>query len=534
MPNITEYTSPVEGIRADDRGTNAYQQEGRRLGGFYHQMGQDIGNTTAQVGQLVEKHQSFQEISHGIAVGATVQADLHKSLDDTLRNADPNDPNVVNDWMSNTMQPKLQQLQDAPQTQAGKEWALNYTKSLGQTLTEKARGEQSALAGQAAIQNYNHALNQTQATVQSDPTGVDGQIGMMRMNIKALTEHMDPEAAAQLQTHFETTGAKAIVQTAVRSQMDANPEAGLAALSKGGGAIDQYLDDSDKEGLTRYAEAAQRMKTEQTKAAALDAKTQREGEAKKVYSSIIASSVQPDGSIQFGPQAFSAYQSLAKNYGDVVPSEVASLGNAMQEANRRAINHEDVQSNPNIANSLYSAAADGSLTTQSVDASIKGLSTYDYSHLHEAAKDAEENGKKGDPLLKPALDVAKAYFGTALGGATSYNATQALYNFNIRANEVISTARKSGMTDAEISAKYLNPNSADPNAYLMGNLQQYAKVSGTGQGRAVQNPKVTTEDMQAFTMRPGADPATVASDQKKAYDALSPNLRSFLDSRKGK
>lgn len=294
MPNIQQYGAGSGEIRPSDAGTQAAVQTGRAIAGAWNSVGGEIASTAGELGQEVEKHQSFQEISHGMAVGATVADGLQRSLDDALKNGDPNDPNVVNDWLNNTMGPKLAELQDAPQTDAGKQWALNYTKSLQQSLVEKARGTQASMAGQAAVANYTHALNQSQTAVYNDPMSLDTQIGMMRMNVDALTAHMAPEAAAALKENFDTEGAKDITVAGMRAKMDANPAQGLADLAKGGGAVDQYLNDDDKSSLTRYGAAVQRGQDEQAKA---DAEAQKQA-AKQQYnqaaSLVSASLVDPN------------------------------------------------------------------------------------------------------------------------------------------------------------------------------------------------------------------------------------------------
>jgi hypothetical protein len=533
VPNIQEFESTAK-LTPDDRGTQAFAMEGRRVGAFYHQMGQDIGGGIKAAGDVVAQHQEFQEISHGTALGATLMANLHQSQEQALKDGDPNDPTVAAKWRQEVMEPQLQKFQDGFSTKAGKMWALQHTASLRQNLTEKGLADQATMAGHAAVANLNTTLNQSGATVYNDPTSGDLARGVYDQSVEALIKsspNMSADTAAALRAHG-VEGKAQITIAQVRGMIDRNPQAGLDAVTKGGGAIDQYLSQEQRDGLQRYGQTSIRMQTEAQKAA-LAAERQKQEDAGKVQASTLRTAmIGPTGAPQVTPQVVQAYKQFAGQYGQYLPGEVSALGNAIEAANKAGIDRTYATTNPKVFDILASGVGKpvgtpGAITPEMVDtAYAKGqLSEHDYSKFHEmiehAGKDpnfAETSHRVTEALasLKPSVGKTDAF-----GNLFAPEAAQNFYRLQSDTQNTIDNLRASGMSEQQIRADMLDPTGK----HFIGNPATLSHYTITTKASAMQ---------AAMRQRMLAAPPPGQAGAPGATPSLTPEQQQWLATHRGK
>ncbi len=278
MPNIQEYVSPEadRGLRPDSGGQEAFAMEGRRVGAFYHQVGQDIEAGAKDLGGQIEQQQSFQEISHLASTGAQLHNTLDQSLNDTMKNADPNDPTTAAKWRDTILRPALQQYQEAPATKAGRMYALQHSNELQNFFNDKAIAYQSNVAGTAALMNNQSALNNAAAGAYNDPTSASLQRGTYMAGLEAAIKagNMDSETASRLRLHGQE-GQAQITWAAFRGMADKNPDEAEKQLAAGG-QFAQYLTPEQQQEAPKWIESVRRAKETDSLRAEEEARRQKE------------------------------------------------------------------------------------------------------------------------------------------------------------------------------------------------------------------------------------------------------------------
>jgi len=473
VPNIQEYNANAQ-LRPDNMGAEAYAMEGRRVGAFFHQEGADIANGVDQLAKVAGQHQEFQEISRGTAAGATLMNGLSQGLNDTLKNADPNDPTVVQKWKDETMEPALAEFQKNFTTPQGKMWAMEHAAQLRQHFTEIGTADMSTMAGNAAVLNLETTKNQAGAMTYQDPTSADLSRGMYQNSVEALIKaspNMTADTASSLRLHAQQ-GLAEITVAQYRGMIDKNPQAGLDAVNKGGGPLDQYLDQAQREALQRYGESSIRLQTESAKAAAAAAKAEGEAQGKSAVADLRSRMVGPNGELLVTPQIVAEYKQLATGkYAQYIPGELSGLGSVISEASRAKLDNTYQTTNPRVYSVLaggigHPAGTPGALTADMVDTAYAHhqLSDHDYHFFHDAiertGKDpnvAETQRRMNEAFtaMKPAVGKTDAF-----GSLFEPQAAQNFYRFQSDVQNTIDNERAAGKTEDQIRKDLLDPTGA--------------------------------------------------------------------------
>jgi hypothetical protein len=283
--NIVQYTSQQDTLRPQEGGAQAFEMEGRRVGAFYHQIASDVGGGLKQVGNAIEGHQTFQEISQ---LGAT-GAQLHNALDTKMQAlftdpASANNPAAAQHFISEVVEPALQQYQDAAQTKGGKMFAMEHANQLRSYFGEKAMATQANVEGADFVSNLQVARNNSAFAAFSDPTSADLVRGTYRATVEAaIAAHpgMTADQIAAARTHVNEAMAQITISQG-QGMAQANPEQAKAAF-KAGGPFANYLDDQQREALDKFADqvtnAKERDQIRQMEASQLAAKLKSEQKA---------------------------------------------------------------------------------------------------------------------------------------------------------------------------------------------------------------------------------------------------------------
>lgn len=562
MPTIRQYDNPADAIRPNDMGIEAAVQEGRRVGSFFHQAGEakvEGARVNAQADEglmanvksaadLYEQHQTQQELLHGMATEATMLDGLTQQWTQTASQSDPNDPNTAKNFREQVIAPALQQFQSSFQTKQGKLWAAERAASMQQHFFEKTAADQATLAGQAAVQNLETQQNRLTSFVSNSPESFDIAAGTADAGLEAYIKtnpNLTPEQVAALRNHNQQFKSH-LAETSIQSLAIGNPDAARQVLASGKFA--DYLDGQQLEASNRYIDSAERMNIEKQKAADAAQRKQMEDEGHAAFSQIWASMQQSDGSLRAGPGTITAYQAMAAKYGAVIPGEVASMGNAIEEMNRRTIGREDVHSDPttyrNLTASLLTnkaGATKDELKVQVDTAYARGrLSNTDYQRLHEMAEDAGDKaqGAEGKADFNKQMNDFFASIKPNIGGTDAFgnfvkpDAAQRFYQFQADTMNAVKAARAAGKTDDQISATLLNPR--DP-AYLGNRTGAYVLTQQQQQALAQQNLRggytsvaPPTAGQIATQGQGNAQPIYTPAQQQQNLNSLSADDKAFV------
>src|SRR5579859_4104720 len=102
IANIKPYEAPQNlGLNPTEIGVDATAAAARRLGAYGNQIadalnqtGKNIGSALKDAGEVAVNYMDHREISAGAANGAQFVSNFNDAWNQTVKNADPNDPSV--------------------------------------------------------------------------------------------------------------------------------------------------------------------------------------------------------------------------------------------------------------------------------------------------------------------------------------------------------------------------------------------------------------------------------------------------------
>lgn len=304
MPELKEYVNK-ENIQPTDRGTEAFVQQGRRIGAasnqvaeslrdFGNRTGQNIGSAIRDAGDAAVQYQQHREISQGVGSYALLQDSLITRWNDTAKNADPNDPTVRQKFVEGTLTPELQKWADAFQTEGGQKWAMERQRALLDHMYEKTTADMGTLAAQAVSNNLRTFGNTLANTAANDPSSVphllkeaDAGVGAMVDSSPNLKGVAAGRAKMELGEKIKEGIVKSGAQSAIKKSTDPEAEA-----DKQRQMYPQYITPDEGNTLGQNARTVNRARDYDTRTAAAVKKqedTERSNEAVAGYLTDISS-----------------------------------------------------------------------------------------------------------------------------------------------------------------------------------------------------------------------------------------------------
>jgi hypothetical protein len=253
MPQIREYTSPVDSLHPTEGGINARLQEARRTGTFYREAAGELSSAaraqvtaaddmTRAVGgiaggvteaaKLYEDYAGHKEVSKGAAASAQLFSDLTEQWDATVKKADPNDPAVAAKFRETVLEPKLQEFSGAySQTGHGQRWTESHVATMRQHFFQKTAADMSTLAGEAVVVNGRQLANASSNTALRSPDfhTVDYLLGQVDGSVAAIVDsspNLKGAGASRARTQLVEQISEKIVKSGALGaiQKSADPE----------------------------------------------------------------------------------------------------------------------------------------------------------------------------------------------------------------------------------------------------------------------------------------------------------------------
>lgn len=241
MPNIKDYSNPVQGLRPDERGTDALLQVARRGGAFFNQAGEAVrtvgdmqgrmfDSAIRQAGAVAIEHADHEQISHGASAFAGLMAQKTDEWNKTLKGytdadgnvhppADPNDTTLA-DKFRESMEGDLEKFKDSFTTDKSKAWAESRVDALRNHMFEKTTADMGTMAGEAAHINAVKTINTLGATVYSDPSSLQFARDTLKDSVNGIvasSPNLTGAAAAKVKTELTFQGEQHLVKSAVMS-----------------------------------------------------------------------------------------------------------------------------------------------------------------------------------------------------------------------------------------------------------------------------------------------------------------------------
>lgn len=260
MAQIAQYDAGTNiGLQPSELGIEARANAGRSIGRSMAQTGEAIGSGLASVGKTVEQVQYHQEISRGGAEFAKTFAGLDQQWNQTVKNADPNDPAVAQKFIQEQVEPTLEKMRGGFGTPQGRNWAESHISQMREHFFAKTSADMSTMAGIAARTNITTLTNQLSNAAISDPSSLKTSLGLVQSSINAMVDsspNLKPTEAADMKARLLQESQATIVKAAALGAIGINPEAGLKKFSSP--EYSKYISGAELKSLEQQAKAVQR------------------------------------------------------------------------------------------------------------------------------------------------------------------------------------------------------------------------------------------------------------------------------------
>ncbi len=187
MPNIREFTSPIDTIHPTEMGSSAYELEGRHIGADIDIAGRYIGGAITSVGEQMEKVDTRAKTVEMYKDLTDQRTKNQLDLETAVKGGDPNDHNILTDWWDKNGQPAYDKLADKyssnPLVAArfAEEVARNQ-----QELFMHGLGLQNELAGRQAQMNRKDTVVGLSNAANRSPELVNDQLGVNQRNVETM------------------------------------------------------------------------------------------------------------------------------------------------------------------------------------------------------------------------------------------------------------------------------------------------------------------------------------------------------------
>lgn len=297
--NIAQYTSPVDEIKPSEIGADALAQAGRRIGAEYRQTGQDykqaIDSSLGPVANIIDQHDTMDEISHGGAALAAMHNNFTTQWNKMASQANPNDTSIQGTFLNDTVEPQLQQFQDGFQTTKGQQWAFDRANEMRTHYGETTSADMSTRAGESRVLNATSQLNQLTSAAYKDPRSADLSMKQIDAVYDGAAENsqglLSTAEIGKLKT-LTYDAKNELLKSAVKGFADSEDPKGPDNARKilDSGHFDQYIPKQEQEQLHKYIDnqegARQVEKDQKTKVQQYQQTAANQQEVKGIFSSL--------------------------------------------------------------------------------------------------------------------------------------------------------------------------------------------------------------------------------------------------------
>ncbi len=271
MANIVEYNNqPGQTVRADESAASV----AANAAGAHHRMARDVGESlrhgitslgtpVQEVANEYERHQTFQQISHGAASYSSLYGDLTQQWNKLASQSDPNDTSVMQGFREHVLGPSLEKFNQSfdGATPGAQKWALERSTALQSHFADKMTADMGVRAGVAVKQNLGDIERNYSNIVQRDPTALDHIVESLNTDVGAMLDAsptMTAVEAARVKGELVPKITERIAQSALYGRAKDDPQGAINAINAG--EYDKFLDAKEKVQAVKFAEGVQAAK----------------------------------------------------------------------------------------------------------------------------------------------------------------------------------------------------------------------------------------------------------------------------------
>ena len=484
MPNITQYENQVEGPHPTDLGSSAYAMMGRRVGQFYHQIGEDVGGTIAKLGDQYVQHETRVEL---MQQGADI-ADYHaKALAAQQEIVDKTPPDQVEAKMAafhDQVNSDLDKLGEKYSTDGARDTFIKVRAGLSDELFTRGAGLVSKSVADGSIDNLDNMTHSMSNIAFNNPTQFEDQVGLLHTYMMGLVHTPEGKAGLPLDQALtlERDAQKRLAISAGQGAARANPDQFMKDYQAGSDHdplnLMKYLDAGDIDKLRRDASEYSHAAETEANRAQEDAIKQQKLAFTQKANDIISRMTDPNtGDFNYNPGFMKEAVDAVKSY----KLDTSGDGKAFLEFMHHAASDpgQKQRSDPATYDSFRKRIDDQ--TNPLSESDIKGgfshglLSYKDYTDLHNLIKpDADPAARQERTDLNHFLEQMKPAITQSSNPMYSQFgvwATRQNYNFQIDATNYFKQARAAGVSADDLLRNVKSP-------YYLGKLVPKFIASG--------------------------------------------------------
>jgi hypothetical protein len=414
VPNIVEYNAQSN-LEPTDRGIQAAEIAGRRIGLFYHQLADDVKG----VADAVQQHMSVMESSELYKTGTQMQLNLRQRYEaESALPENRNDPHFGDRFMAE-VQPIIEKWQGGASTDHGKMLASTLGNDIYKETFNYVHAGQSEMDTAHVVDNAKQTGNTLGAGLITDPSegNLNRSIGTMNDAVDGMTMTIPDvstreRVATELKGEYLPNLVIARYRGVAESIKNQVAETGDETKSPAKDQLDkdianqvgfQYLSPEQQSALTTLRDEAVRQGKELFNTADAAQRKKDSDDFDAAILPIETSLFQDNGAggvtMAVTPQALEAVQRAAQMPGAKQhPEKIEALLNAMHTATQDKLAGKETVTDHGTFVQLSSEIGSSSnpLTTTEVDkAYAQGkLAEEDYHFLRTSAVDSKQSAPK--------------------------------------------------------------------------------------------------------------------------------------------
>jgi hypothetical protein len=450
MPNIRQVEAPALGLNPSSLGTDSASGAARRLGGFYNQEGgatQELGQETSRLGSQVDsmykslgkdagsaiqtagdvyvKYEDHKEISHGAAVASDMFVNLENQWNETLKNADPNDPSAAAKFKETVLQPALDKFTENFTTENSQKYAEGIVDRYRSHFDTKTAADMSTMAGIAAKQNATQTINSLSSAVYLDPSSLGAAIDTLKHSSGSIVDSsptIDAETGAKVKAELNQKGIESLVKSAVSGMIQKNPNIDLDAIQK---KYPEYINGGELKMFQKAAQTQAKVDAYHDKSAAI---AQRQLDDQQVHNNatkVISNNVSVDpqtNQVTINPKFFNDALEIARKNPDA-PSAAATVRTMLDWGESQLNKERKVTTDPAATSAIDANMFSDNPTTKMDLLKLEAAGKLTRSDAEIRSKIIDQRDKlPADPQFKFAMDGAKELIEGRTSGEKSLQA----------------------------------------------------------------------------------------------------------------
>jgi hypothetical protein len=446
--NIDQFSAGNLSVRPSETGVQAREGTARRIGMFFNQTagaeqtlasetsrlagetsqlgretanvgaekgaalasaGRAIGSGIAAAGDQAVKYLDNEQISKASRDFTSLMLRKTQQWNDTVKNADPNDPTVGPKFLA-SLNDDLEKFQNdgGYVTENAQKFVEAHANALRQHLAEKTIGDMATLAREAAVVNHQQTINQLSATVHGDPSSIDFALATLKSSTEgaiSTSPNMKGTDAATARTELMQKGSEAIVKSAAIGYIEKTGKMpGWVTDPK----YAPYVNGPELKMLEKAAQTQQKADMIADKQLETYRRQIQERKANDAMSKSMTDNITADenGKMTINPNAIKDALTIARQFPEAGPAQARAMIDFVQAQQNKEMKVVD---DPSVVSNLSSRMFDPNNPTTAMDlmrARAKGqISDHTFTAYHSMVKELEETPLKG-PIYQDTMKAA--------------------------------------------------------------------------------------------------------------------------------